>query len=99
MSSTRVTAEIGVEIAHWLFSHTNTTAASSTAARLNASCRIPWFAAPSPKKQTVTPALPWIRRPCAAPTAIADDPATIASAPSMPLSIAVMCMLPPWPRQ
>ena len=57
MSSTRVTAEIGVEIAHWLFSHTNTTAASSTAARLNASWRIPWFAAPSPKKQTVTPGL------------------------------------------
>ncbi len=55
MSSTRVTAEIGVEIAHSLFSQTKTTAASSTAARLNASCRIPWFAAPSPKKQTVTP--------------------------------------------
>ena len=71
MSSTRVTAVIGVEIAHWLFSHTKTTAASSTAARLNASWRMPWFAAPSPKKQTVTPSFPWRRRPCAAPTAIA----------------------------
>ena len=28
-----------------------------------------------------------------------DEPATIASAPSMPWSTAVMCMLPPRPRQ
>ena len=51
------------------------------------------------RSRATTPSRPWRRSPWAAPTAIADEPATIASAPSMPLSIAVMCMLPPRPRQ
>ena len=99
MLAIRVEAAAGVEIAHSLFSQMNTAGADRTAPRLQASCRIPWFAAPSPKKQSTTPSRPWRRSPWAAPTAIAEEPATIASAPSMPLSIAVMCMLPPRPRQ
>ena len=52
MLAIRVEAAAGVEIAHSLFSQMNTAGADRTAPRLQASCRIPWFAAPSPKKQS-----------------------------------------------
>ena len=89
----------GIEIAHWLFSQTKIVGAFRIEARFAASWKIPWFEAPSPKKATVTLSAPCSRRPCAAPTAIASEPPTMASAPSIPCRIAVMCMLPPLPPQ
>ena len=99
MSSTATARPIGIEIAHWLFSQTNTTGTERIEARFAASWKIPWFEPPSPKNATTTASLPCSRRPYAAPVAIASDPATIASAPSIPFAIAVMCMLPPRPLQ
>ena len=71
---------------YWLFSQTNTTGSSQSAARFSASWNAPSLAAPSPKKQTATlPAAAAAAGPGAAPTAIGMPPPTMPLAPSMPM--------------
>ena len=82
---------------YWLFSHTKTTGAFHTAARLSASWNAPMLVVPSPKKQTAT----WPDfRYCAdhaAPSAIGRWAPTIAYEPIMWWATSVMCIEPPLP--
>ena len=51
---TRICLAMGVEIAHWLFSQTNTIGNAWTAAKFIASCHSPCDVAPSPNWQNTT---------------------------------------------
>ncbi len=68
-------------------------------ARFMPSAVVPWFEAPSPKKQTVTWSVPFTLAVSPAPHASGGPPPTIPLAPSMPLSTSAMCMEPPLPLQ
>ena len=76
-SGTAVMTSTRADIANWLFSQTKTTGSFQIAARFIDSWRMPWFSAPSPKKQTDDPAVPeQLRREPGArrdPHAAADD--------------------------
>src|SRR5437764_6930524 len=67
------------------------------AARLRLSWKVPWLAAPSPKKQTATPPVPSVLAVSAAPQARGKPPPTMPLAPSIPLSTSALCMEPPLP--
>ncbi len=82
---------------YWLFSHTNTTGAFQTTARLSASWNEPMFVVPSPKKQTATWPEPRYCADQAAPTAIGRCAPTIAYEPIAPCSTLVRCIEPPLP--
>ena len=86
-------------MAYWLFSQMYTTGSFQIAARLADSWRIPWFNAPSPKKQRVTSSRPASWAASAAPVASPMPPPTIPFAPRIPASTSAMCMDPPFPLQ
>ena len=69
----------GTEIAHRLSSQMNTTGRFHRPARLSASWKVPWLAAPSPKNATATESWPSFLYASAAPVAGGR------LAPSMPL--------------
>ena len=61
------------------------------------SCRLPWLAAPSPKKTTLTLSLPCTLADSATPVATGMFEPTTPLAPSIPLVMSAMCMVPPLP--
>ena len=71
----------GSEIAHWLFSHTNTTGSFLTEAKFIDSWKTPSSVAPSPKKLTASSPPPFICAANAAPTAMGIVALTIGTDP------------------
>ena len=97
MSLIFVESVIRVPTANWLFSQTNTTGTHRAAARLRDSWNVPWFDAPSPRKDTATRPFFWSFDESAAPTASGIPPALIPFAPKIPISVEARCMDPPLP--
>ena len=66
-------------------------------ARFIDSWSTPWLAAPSPKKTTLTRSVPSTCALRAAPVATGMFEPTMPFAPSMPLLMSAMCIVPPLP--